>query len=54
MAFSRAFPSKVRGFLKYFCLMADRLDSVAVAGSMLVTLMPGESHVFHVTTKINI
>ncbi|OCJ17536.1 beta-mannosidase [Rhizobium sp. AC44/96] len=37
-------------FLKDLCLMADRLDPDAVVDSMLVTLLPGESHVFRVTT----
>ncbi len=40
-----------RSFLKDLCLMADRLDPEAVVDSMLVTLMPGESHVFHVMTE---
>ncbi len=33
-------------FLKDLCLMADRLDPTAVVDSMLVTLLPGESHAF--------
>ncbi|PDT25917.1 beta-mannosidase [Rhizobium sp. L9] len=37
-------------FLKDLCLMADRLDPEAVVDSMLVTLLPGESHVFAVKT----
>ncbi len=37
-------------FLKDLCLMADRLDPAAVVDSMLVTLLPGESHVFKVKT----
>jgi beta-mannosidase len=40
-----------KSFLKDLCLMADRLDPAAVVDSMLVTLLPGESHVFRVTTK---
>jgi beta-mannosidase len=39
-----------KSFLKDLCLMADRLDPAAVVDSMLVTLLPGESHVFRVTT----
>lgn len=38
-------------FLKDLCLMADRLDPDAVVDSMLVTLLPGESHVFKVKTS---
>jgi beta-mannosidase len=38
-------------FVKDVCLMADRLDPDAVVDSMLVTLLPGESHVFTVTTE---
>lgn len=37
-------------FLKDLCLMADRLDPDAVVDTMLVTLLPGESHVFAVKT----
>lgn len=37
-------------FLKDLCLMVDRLDAGAVVDSMLVTLLPGESHVFRVET----
>lgn len=37
-------------FLKDLCLMADRLDPAAVVDSMLVTLLPGESHVFALRT----
>ena len=37
-------------FLKDVCLMADRLDPDAVVDTMLVTLLPGESHVFAVKT----
>ncbi|KQV84084.1 glycoside hydrolase family 2 protein [Rhizobium sp. Root1220] len=37
-------------FLKDLCLMADRLDPAAAVDSMLVTLLPGESHVFKVKT----
>ena len=40
-----------RNFLKDLCLMADRLDPSAVVDSMLVTLLPGESHVFRLTTE---
>lgn len=40
-----------RSFLKDICLMADRLDPNAVVGSMLVSLLPGESHVFKLNTK---
>ncbi|QRM48542.1 glycoside hydrolase family 2 protein [Rhizobium sp. BG6] len=36
--------------LKDLCLMADRLDPDAVVDSMLVTLLPGESHVFALRT----
>ncbi|MGO7954635.1 hypothetical protein ACC758_38365, partial [Rhizobium ruizarguesonis] len=39
-----------QNFLKDLCLMADRLDPDAVVDSMLVTLLPGESHVFAVKT----
>ncbi|MGO7580854.1 hypothetical protein ACC699_40485, partial [Rhizobium ruizarguesonis] len=39
-----------QNFLKDLCLMADRLDPDAVFDSMLVTLLPGESHVFAVKT----
>jgi beta-mannosidase len=38
-------------FLKDLCLMADRLDPDAVVDSMLVTLLPGESHTFKVRTS---
>jgi len=38
-------------FLKDLCLMADRLDPAAVVDSMLVTLLPGESHTFSLRTK---
>jgi beta-mannosidase len=38
-------------FLKDLCLMVDRLDPDAVVDSMLVTLLPGESHVFRVETQ---
>ncbi len=38
-------------FLKDLCLMADRLDPAAVVDSMLVTLLPGESHVFQLQTS---
>ncbi|KRB58829.1 beta-mannosidase [Rhizobium sp. Root708] len=41
-------------FLKDLCLMVDRLDPDAVVDSMLVTLLPGESHVFRVTTARSI
>ncbi|MGO8528649.1 hypothetical protein ACC753_37435, partial [Rhizobium ruizarguesonis] len=37
-------------FLRDLCLMADRLDPDAVVDTMLVTLLPGESHVFIVRT----
>ncbi|WP_029873813.1 glycoside hydrolase family 2 protein [Rhizobium leguminosarum] len=37
-----------QNFLKDLCLMADRLDPHAVVDTMLVTLLPGESHVFAV------
>jgi len=37
-------------FLKDLCLMADRLDPAAVVDSMLVTLLPGESHTFSIRT----
>jgi len=37
-------------FLKDLCLMADRLDPDAVVDSMLVTLLPGESHIFALRT----
>ncbi|MDP9807572.1 hypothetical protein J2W42_000403 [Rhizobium tibeticum] len=37
-------------FLKDLCLMADRLDPTAVVDSMLVTLLPGESHLFQLQT----
>ncbi|MBB3315200.1 beta-mannosidase [Rhizobium sp. BK181] len=37
-------------FLKDLCLMADRLDPDAVVDSMLVTLLPGESHTFALHT----
>jgi len=36
--------------LKDLCLMADRLDPDVVVDSMLVTLLPGESHVFALRT----
>ena len=36
--------------LKDLCLMADRLDPAAVVDSMLVTLLPGESHIFALRT----
>lgn len=39
-----------QNFLKDLCLMADRLHPDAVVDSMLVTLLPGESHVFAVKT----
>lgn len=39
-----------QNFLKDLCLMADRLYPDAVVDSMLVTLLPGESHVFEVKT----
>ena len=38
-------------FLKDLCLMADRLDPSAVVDSMLITLLPGESHTFSIRTK---
>lgn len=38
-------------FLKDLCLMADRLDPAAVVDTMLITLLPGESHVFKVATS---
>ena len=38
-------------FLKDLCLMADRLDPAAVVDSMLITLLPGESHTFSIRTK---
>ncbi|EJL49136.1 beta-galactosidase/beta-glucuronidase [Rhizobium sp. CF122] len=37
-------------FLKDLCLMSDRLDPDAVVDSMLVTLLPGESHIFTLRT----
>jgi len=37
-------------FLKDLCLMADRLDPAAVVDSMLITLLPGESHTFAIRT----
>ena len=37
-------------FLKDLCLMSDRLDPDAVVDSMLVTLLPGESHIFALRT----
>ncbi len=37
-------------FLKDLCLMADRLDPAAVVDSMLITLLPGESHTFAIKT----
>lgn len=37
-------------FVKDLCLMADRIDADAVVDSMLVTLLPGERHVFRVKT----
>ncbi|MBZ9793837.1 glycoside hydrolase family 2 protein [Rhizobium sp. 3T7] len=37
-------------FLKDLCLMADRLDPDAVVDSMLITLLPGESHIFALRT----
>jgi beta-mannosidase len=39
-----------QNFLKELCLMADRLDPDAVVDSMLVTLLPGDSHVFEIKT----
>ncbi|MBW8790184.1 MAG: glycoside hydrolase family 2 protein, partial [Rhizobium leguminosarum] len=39
-----------QNFLKDLCLMADRLDPNAVVDTMLVTLLPEESHVFAVKT----
>jgi beta-mannosidase len=38
-------------FLKDLCLMADRIEPDAVVDSMLVTLLPGESHIFKVKTS---
>ncbi len=38
-------------FLKDLCLMADRLNPAAVVDSMLITLLPGESHTFSIRTK---
>jgi beta-mannosidase len=38
-------------FLKDLCLMADRLDPTAVVDSMLITLLPGESHTFAIKTR---
>ncbi|WP_454848051.1 glycoside hydrolase family 2 protein [Rhizobium binxianense] len=38
-------------FLKDLCLMVDRLHPDAVVDSMLVTLLPGESHVFNIRTS---
>lgn len=38
-------------FLKDLCLMADRLDPAAVVDSMLITLLPGESHTFAIKTR---
>jgi beta-mannosidase len=38
-------------FLKDLCLMADRLDPAAVVDSMLITLLPGESHAFAIKTS---
>ncbi|MDR7143513.1 glycosyl hydrolase 2 galactose-binding domain-containing protein [Rhizobium sp. BE258] len=38
-------------FLKDLCLMADRLDPSAVVDSMLITLLPGESHAFAIKTS---
>jgi beta-mannosidase len=40
--------------LKDLCLMVDRLDPDAVVDSMLVTLLPGETHVFRVQTQATI
>jgi beta-mannosidase len=37
--------------LKDLCLMADRLDPDAVVDTMLITLLPGETHVFEVETQ---
>ncbi|MBB3398717.1 MULTISPECIES: glycoside hydrolase family 2 protein [unclassified Rhizobium] len=37
-------------FLKDLCLMSDRLDPDAVVDSMLVTLLPGQSHIFGLRT----
>jgi beta-mannosidase len=37
--------------LKDLCLMADRLDPDAVVDTMLITLLPGETHVFEVDTQ---
>jgi len=36
--------------LKDLCLMADRLDPDGVVDSMLVTLLPKESHIFALRT----
>jgi beta-mannosidase len=40
-----------KSFLKDLCLLVDRLDPAAVVDSMLITLLPGESHVFRVQTE---
>jgi beta-mannosidase len=37
-------------FLKDLCLLADRIDAGAVVDTMLVTLLPGEAHVFEIST----
>jgi beta-mannosidase len=37
-------------FLKDLCLLADRIDPGAVVDTMLVTLLPGEAHVFEIST----
>ncbi|PKA44327.1 beta-mannosidase [Rhizobium sullae] len=41
-----------RSFLKDLCLVVDRLDPAAVVDSMLVTLLPGETHVFTLKTQM--
>ena len=38
-------------FLKDLCLVIDRLDPAAVVDSMLITLLPGESHTFSIRTR---